>query len=342
MFNVFFSVYPAGGGSVRRLVYSRIKIRKSLDDICHTLEADIPASEASKIHKHDAVVIHYQNPYITDNKSIRPVTTVLVDEITDNTDPDRQGLVVIARSPARDIIDSHWSGAIKGSQTLLYITETIAKEFNIAVAHFPRGIDETMPVKSFSWECESPWAQLLSEADNQGYLFTSNEVGGLYLWRPAKMLRIEGFALEEGRNIQKISATENGGDQFNKYVVKGAGREASITDSTCKNNRILTINLSDTNLSQQQLERRAKTEMLRRREKRIVITTRDWGLDDRQLQKLGNTAGKEVFWNPNFLIPVRAPSRELDGNFLVSQVEYTGENNAFTCDITVVSPEVYS
>jgi prophage tail gpP-like protein len=306
------------------------------------MELILPVSEQKKVHKHDKIEVRYYNPLITDSDSLRRVTTILVDEITDATDTAQKNLSVVGRSPARDIIDSTWSDMIINQQTLEYVAGKIAEPFGIKVIRLPTNSPLTGPVHSFSWENESPWAKLLTEADNQGYIFTSDEGGNLNLWRVASGLRQEGFSLSEGQNIRDIRTTENGSEQFHKYIVRGSGQEAIKIDPTCKNNRVLTLNMTDFYVSEETLRRRALTEMYRRRENRTLVTVSGWGLSDQQIQALGGeTIRKEVFWNPNFLIPVKIPSSFLNGNLLVSQVEYEADHSTMSCGLTLVNSEAY-
>ena len=326
----------------KELLWRKVKIRKSLDEICHSVELELPASERNKIKRHDKIVVRVFNPNYTDSDQKRRVTTVFIDEITDFVKPGQKSLTVLGRSPARDIIDSTWSDTILGSASFEDIAKKIADKFKIPLARMPKDSKPTDPVPSFSWENESPWTKLLSEVDNEGFIFTSNEAGGLYLWKVATGVRKEGFRLSEGQNIRNIQTTENGAGQYHTYIVKGGGKEKKETDETCKNNRVLTINLTDLIVSEQVLKRRALTEKLRRQEIKTVVTVSGWGLSDHQLKALGSTGEKEVFWNPNFLIPVKIPSSNLDGNYLISQVEQIADQSSFTSDITLVNPKVYA
>ncbi|MDR1585946.1 MAG: hypothetical protein LBS57_00670 [Treponema sp.] len=325
------------------LIWKRLTLRKSLDEICHYLELELPASERGKIHKHDRIEVRYANPYIRDSGGKRLVTTVLVDELTDSTEASAHSITLIGRSPARDIIDSTWSGRASG--TLFNVAKTIAGKFNIPVNQFPDDkVDHTKNVSSFSWENESPWTKLLNEASNQGYLFTASEAGGLYLWKvPGKdSVRSEGFHLTEGRNIRTIQFTENGAEQFHSYVVKGGGGSVTETDDTCKNNRICTIAITDSAVSRETLRRRAQTELRRRQENKIVTTVTGWGLDDSEIKRLGETRWKEVFWSPNFLIPVNIPSGGIHGiNLLISQAEYQADAGTLTCTVSLINREAY-
>ena len=81
--------------------------------------------------------------------------------------------------------------------------------------------------------------------------------------------------------------------------------------------------------------------MLRRRENRTNVTVSGWGLTDSQIERLGNTNGKELFWSPNFLIPVRVPSLGLSGNLLIAEVEHEASAESMQSTITLVNREAY-
>jgi prophage tail gpP-like protein len=345
MYKVIVKAAPPGG-KFQELVWKKIKVRKSLDEICHYMELELPASERNKIHNHDKVEVRLHSKYVTPNDNpdgTKRLTTIMVDAVTDVTDTAHRGLLVIGRSPARDIIDSAWSGRIRFRQNLEYIAGRAAERFGITVQRMPADAPETQPVFSFSWESESPWQKLIAEADNQHYIFTSNEEGNLYLWKAAVNKRDEGFVLDETSNIRSIEAAENGAEQFHEYEVKGGGRPpARQIDDTCRNNRILTINLTDPSVSEETLRRRALTELRRRREKRVTVTVSGWGLSESHIKAWGDTRQKEIFWNPNFLIPINIPSSGLDGSMLISEAEYQADASSMTTAITLVSREAYT
>lgn len=62
---------------------------------------------------------------------------------------------------------------------------------------------------------------------------------------------------------------------------------------------------------------------------------------DSQIKKLGNTNSKEIFWEVNFLIPVRIPSLNTEDNLLVSAVEYNADVSSMQCNLTLSKKEVY-
>jgi len=328
--------------SGNELLWRNIKIKKSLDEICHTLELEIPASERTKVHKHERIEVRYENSFVRDSGGKRLVTTVLIDEITAGADVEKHSVMVIGRSPARDIIDSTWSGLLV-NMSLFEVTKNIADKFRINCNNIPtnRG-DPTEKVNFFSWENESPWTKLITEADNQGFILTANEAGGLYIWQPEGTVRREGFHLTEGRNVKTIEWKENGAEQYHEYIVNAAGREVSVIDNTCRSNRILTINLTNPIIEPEKLQRRAVTEMRRRRENRTTITVSGWGLTDTQIKNLGDdTSKREIFWVPNLLIPISMPSLGLRANLLIAEVEQEASVDTMSSTITLVNREAY-
>ena len=337
----------------QELLWRSIKLRKSLDEICHTLELEVPPSERQKVRRHHRLEICCRNSLVNDSGGERLVSTVLIDEITSTADVDKHIITIIGRSPARDIIDSTWSdydyedgekGFDYEDSTLRALVRHIAGKFGITCVTFPTNQpdDPTDPVRRFAFENESPWAKLMDEADQHGYILTSNEAGNLYLWEvpPENAIR-KPFHITEGINIKSIKWTENGSEQFYKYVVKGGGDSVEKFDSTCPGKRTLTIEITDPYVSLEELDRRAETEKNRRREIKTIVTVPGWGLTDEQIKSLGDTRGREIYWFPNSLIPVKVPALELNDSLLVSEVEYLANAETASCDITLVNRGMY-
>jgi prophage tail gpP-like protein len=328
----------------RELLWRHIVIKKSLDNICHTLELEIPASERTRVHRHDKIEVRYENSLVEHSEGEPRVVTVMVDEITASIDISKRGVLVMGRSPARDIVDSTWGGSGSDgflfNRTLREIIKHIGGKFGITCDSFPTNKpDPTQKVLVFSWQNESPWTKLITEADNQGFILTSNEGGDLYLWK-AGMIH-EGFSLTEGRNIKSIEWTENGAEQYHEYIVTGGGNAVRVIDETCKNNRVLTIDTTYPKIDQEKLKGRATTEMRRRSKISVTVTVDGWGLTDTQIRRLGTTNGKEIFWVPNLLIPVSIPSLGLEASLLIAGVEQEAGPETVSSTITLVNREAY-
>lgn len=326
----------ASFGSSFALPWTRVYFRKSLDEICSYLEIETNPKERTRVKTHDQIQLRLSNGYVD-----RPVVTCYIDDIDSESSAKKKTMKITARSAARDIIDSTWSGSITSPKKLLEIVSIVAKPFGIKVYHMPKNTDGTKLVQSFEWENESPWQKLIQESDNQGYLITSNQVGDLYVWPVATGARLEGFSLVEGQGIVSIKDHESGSEQFNKYVFNGADKTATRTDSDCKTSRLLTLNLTDKELDAAALDRRIKTEMLRRRNRRLTIGVRNWGLPPDTLSKMTTFVEKEVLWEINFFTPVKIPSMGIDASMLVSQVEGRADGRSIACNIQLASPEAY-
>jgi prophage tail gpP-like protein len=336
-------VTPRGGGASWSPSWTRLYVRKSMDEICSYLEFETRPSERTRINAHDRVQVRYKNALID-----RPVATGYVDDIDLEVSAKRNSLLVTGRSAARDIIDSSWSDEFS-DKTLFFILRSFASKFGILDSrgsvncwHIDdkNGADPTKTISSFAFENESPWQKLIQEADNQGFVITSSQDGGLYLWKVATSARKEGFLLKEGNGIE-IKDKESGSEQFSKYVLNGADSSVTKTDASCRTKRICTINMTDKSMSAEALQRRLNTEILRRRNRRITVTTKSWGLSENQLRQMGSLEGKEVLWEINFLTPVKLANLGLDLNMLVSQVEYRADTKSMACDIGLSKPETY-
>lgn len=336
-------ITPRDGSGAFSPRWSRVYVRKSLDEICTYIEIETSPLDRARIKTHDKIQVRYTNDYMkkqtnTDNRD-RPVATGYIDDIDSEISKKRRSLLVNARSAARDIIDSTWSGQID-SKDLLTIVKIVASKFSISCTHIPTKENGTKLIETFAWENESPWQKIIQAADNQGYFITSNQIGSLYVW-PIGTYQPPGYQLTEGSNIISIRDHESGSEQFNTYVFKGANTEVTKTDAKCMTKRTLTINLADKAMDDAALKRRITTEMLRRRNRRIIVGVKGWGLSEDTLAQMGDLTRQEVLREINFLTPVKVPTLSIDDTMLVSQVEYRADAKSKTCDVTLAKPEAY-
>jgi len=335
------------------LPWLRVKVRKSLDDICHTMELELPPSGRGMVRKHDRIQVHLENPLLS-TYGRHLVATIMVDEVVISADASSHGIVALGRSAARDIIDSTWSGwswphvydeegrRIATPVTFATLVRNIVRrEFgweNNMVATFPLN-DPTGEVGYFAWNAESPWPKLITEADAQGFMITSSATGGLFIWRPASGEREERFSIDESRNVRSIEWRENGAEQFHRYVVKSNFAQAEVFDNECNTRRVLTIDVAREGVHPDHLARRARTEMLRRREIRTAVTVPGWGLADPEIRRLGNTAQREITWSPNFIVPVTIPSMGISRSLLIAEVEHEADARTMQSTIALVRRE---
>jgi prophage tail gpP-like protein len=337
-------------GNKVELLWINVKITKSLDNICHTLEMELPWSERKRIDKHDMIKVRYDNPSLNIPRNFGYVTTVLVDEITYNIDKNEKSIYVLGRSPIRDIIDSTWSlkpgESVAG--TLFEIIKSIAAKFNITkVVHFPKDHDPTHKVEWFSWYDESPWMELVKQADNQGFIITANEAGGIDIWNIAAAKSHDGFYLTEGENITSIKYIKNGAEQYHEYIYKYEFKQETVIDDECKNNRVFTIVKMDKNIGDNDRDIKttllhlAKLEMRSRKHNRVTVTVPGWGLSNIEIKKLGDIRGKAIFWGLNFLVNVKISSLDFEDDLLISDVALEASCNSINSTITLVNREAY-
>lgn len=358
MFEQWVTVEVVAKGEERTLSWTRVYVRKSLDEICHSIEVELSPSERPRIALHDWIIVR-RHTRLPDRPHTRLVTVGRIDEIRSAADRD-QTLLVTARSPARDIVDSTWSGSLSGL-TFLGVVEAIAAQCGLKAMHMPTNVgDTTGQVSHFAWNQESPWQKLVLEADNQGVIVTSNQAGDLYVWRVASAPRAEGFAIKEADNATVVRDVRNGSEQYHHYIFIAetpSGRRIKVTtkDTDVPNTRVLTIHLPEPVESETALRQRATTDMNRRRAHRITVGLPGWGLltagvdanvetYERQRERLGQAAlGHETMWEPNFLTPVTLPSLGLrSARMLTCQVEYRADRAAMSCDVTLVPRETYT
>ena len=76
MSKIVINVIPAGEGSKTTLQWNRVQIKKSLDEICHSLTLELPVSQKGLLNVHDTIEVRFYNKYITSNDGNLRVTTV--------------------------------------------------------------------------------------------------------------------------------------------------------------------------------------------------------------------------------------------------------------------------
>jgi hypothetical protein len=121
------------------------------------------------------------------------------------------------------------------------------------------------------------------------------------------------------------------------------GNEKSVTveDGKCRPGRILTVNLTDPNLTEDKLKRRVLTELRRRRSRRPSVTVQSWGLSESQIRRIMPLGTQQIFWDVNYLTPVKLPLLEIDCNLITSSVEYVADAKETRCTIELANREEY-
>ena len=327
--------------------FQRLNIRKSLDDICHSLEMDVSANVVWNIHKHDILKVR-----CTLDGVEQLLTTVEVDDIERLLNAQGKSYRIMGRSQARNLIDSSYSGQLR-QLTLSQLCQRICKDFQIP---FKSWVAKTDLIESFEWENESVWQKLLSQVVAQQCLLYSSQSGGLYLNRVSGRARPEGFVLQQTQNIEEVNKREAGRDQYQNYLVIGENGKGRARDATCSRPRTLTLNMSDSTMSEQDLQRWATVQMQRRRGVELQVKLPGWGLDRQKLEVVKRRAaasdmtgdkkkklwGFEIFWGVNFYTMVDLPDYGFEKKYLLTTaVEYSVESDKISCNVTLKDRENY-
>lgn len=343
-------------GRENYLNFQRLYIRMSLEEICHYMEMDVSENVAVEIRKHSKLRVYYSSGGIE-----RLVSTICVDTVGRLLNAESKSYRITGRSPARDIIDSSWSEQLR-EQTLFECLKHIAGRFEIDCKYFTEA-DPSSLLESFEWENESPWQKLVSAAMGQEFLLYSSQAGGIYLNKVSGQQRPEMFSLVNNRNLEEISIEDNGELQFHEYVIIGEAGSAIVYDNSAPKGRILTVNMSDSTMSLEGLLRYAKVQMKRRGSQKISARLTGWGLDAGELDVVRQDAkrtyqskaayrglseelksklyGFETLWGLNFYVPIESEVYQLKTKLLTSQVEYSVESNAISCNLQLVPREAY-
>ena len=356
-------------GNVEYRNFQKLYVRKSLDELCHYLEMDIAQPVMKKkdndkeekepeIERHKTVEVYYEFAGVR-----HQVTTIEIDTVSRVLTSERSVCRVSGRSPARNIVDSSWSEQLK-QQTLLQVLKHIAARFGMKVKSYN---GDGGHLEAFEWENESPWQKLATAAMAHECLIYSSQAGNLYLNNIAKSARKEGFSLVENENVEEISIEEDGSVQFGHYIMLGEHGNAEARDGNIGGkaaNRVMTINMSDSSMSEQELQRYARVQMLRRRSRKLKVRLAGWGLTRVQMEATKQLAavkareesdekeksrirddlyGFETLWEPNFYVPIKMDGFGFgfESALLTNQVEYSVEDDAISCNVSLVPREDY-
>jgi len=65
MSRIVVNAAKAGTDIFKPLMWNRIQITKSLDEICHSLSLELPVSQKELISVHDKIEVRFYNKYIS-------------------------------------------------------------------------------------------------------------------------------------------------------------------------------------------------------------------------------------------------------------------------------------
>jgi prophage tail gpP-like protein len=169
---------------------------------------------------------------------------------------------------------------------------------------------------------EEVFAAITRACRMRGVIVGTDNAGDVLLFTPS--LRLVKGSLEEGRNIQDIDVKDDAKDLFSVYVAKGQAQggddntpdDAAAPSGSAKDIGVTryrpTVIIADEQGTPASLKTRARWEATTRSAKsqNITIEVRGWRDDEGKL------------WETGTLIPVHAPSDEVDMTLMISEVEF--------------------
>lgn len=225
--------------------------------------------------------------------------------------------------------------------TALEIARTVAAGFGISVKLQP-GLSLPTPLRKIAVNPgETAWDVIQRAAEASGLLVVSDGVGGLTLTRSGTDRASE---LVEGFNVMTAAVSYNAAERFRRYVVLGhrAGDDESTAgalrirgeatdEGVTRTDRVLLLRpqrgltrsdanrLADWNAR----NRAAMAEM-------VTVTVQGWRQSNGDL------------WSVNTICPVRVQSIGVEGDLLISTVNYSLSEGGEVTELQLVRPDAFA
>lgn len=325
--------------------WEKVQITRSLTAIAGTFQLDLTWRFNGNISQYNAFVKPIQQGQeCTIEIGQSRVITGYVDDWIPSYDATTVTISVAGRDKTADLVDCsvvHASGQFK-NQTLTQIAKTVCSPFGIDVAvetivgaAFPRVQVE---------QGETAHEFLARLAAQRGVLLTTNAHGALVITR-AKSTRA-GVSLELGKNIQAARARFSWRQRFSEYIVKSSGAsfgnwdssptstvggmKSTITDPKISRYRpTIIVNSEITTASGASVRGQWYRQRAIAQSNSAEYTVTGWRIPQTGL-----------LWDINTIVPVHDAMVGLDGDYLISSVMFSEDNdNGRIAVLSVVSPD---
>lgn len=225
--------------------------------------------------------------------------------------------------------------------SVLEFCTTLAAPFGIPVSVQP-GLVLPKVVQIVTHPGDSAFEMMSKAAANDGVLLVSDGTGGVVITRAGTA---RATALIQGHNVLAAGGDFDASDRYFKYLIasqvpgteEASGEEANVIAEAFdlgvrRQNRVLLIR-PDKHYTGNDAQRRADWEARVRaaRAEKFQITVQGW----RQ------TFGDEL-WPINALVAVHLPRLGLDGDMLISQAQYTVNDQGQITVLHVVRPDAFT
>lgn len=225
---------------------------------------------------------------------------------------------------------------------VLVVAQRVAAPFGIAVSADP-GLELPRIDKLVINPGDTAYEAIESAARTAGVLVVSDGAGGLRLTRSATTRA--GDRLVEGDNIKRMRATYDASKRYRRYKV--VAQNAGTDNASGHSARAVSAEAID-----EGVRRTSRVKVLRARTKATLHDARrraDWAarMGAARSQRLSVTVNRwrqrtGPLWRVNLVVPVTAPAVRVDGDLLVSLVEYSLSSSGELTRLDLVRPDAYT
>lgn len=248
-----------------------------------------------------------------------------VDGVDCSIDGSSHSLRVTGRDRTQDIVDCSAVGKSEyRNMKLEAIAVDLCKPFGIGVR---LECSTGAPIPKFALQPGETVLDALARAAKGKRVLLTSSAQGLLTITKAGIDKVP-YTLKEGVNLLSCSMASVGKDRYSKYVVQGQptgfDNESNVikgtaTDKAVERYRPLII-LAEDSATQSYVNARAVWEAKTRAGKAVTAEAKvqGWRRPDKLL------------WRPNSLVPIVSPSCRLNGELVISEIEYNRSSDEGT------------
>jgi prophage tail gpP-like protein len=320
--------------------WKRVRITRSIESISGSFELDVSDRWAGQdepwaIAEEDACTVEIDGQVVIDG---------FVDRRSLSLSGNQRALSYSGRDRAAALVDC---SAILDSWTfrktgILEIARKVAAPFDIEVTVQDGLSLPAPPAKLVINPGDTAFQVIARAAETAELLAVSDGAGGIVLTRAGTG---RAAALVQGQNVKSASVDYDATERFRSYIVAtqfGGSDDTSGADTTARATatdegvrrtaRVLHVR-PDGVVSKESARRRGDWEARIRaaRAETVTVSVHKWTQPDGEL------------WPINALVSVRIPSIGVDGDMLITQVEYSlGDGDGETTQLRLVRPDAFT
>ncbi|RLW69143.1 MAG: hypothetical protein B6D68_02510 [spirochete symbiont of Stewartia floridana] len=194
--------------------FSKIFIRRSLEEFTHYFEIEM-AIDASMFRLEDGTLISAKHEEVLIDFADRRLLTGWIDIVERIVREGERYVSLKGRSKTRNLVDCPLT-INANNLTLKELADQAGKLVGVKVAK--RSV-QGKPVREFAIQAEPPFEPLSVIARQQGLMCSTDSYGNLFIIQPGDWE--VGANLVLGQNVREYKETQDGRNEFSRYVVKG-------------------------------------------------------------------------------------------------------------------------